>query len=160
MLFLADYLISQGKALKLDAAGQPPGLKQWLTTRKELDRIPSKVDDSSQFYRELVAWYRSLLPPSRRSIWPPPRDAVVEPADWLSLSKSTANGFFLLLVSASWLPSLEPPIPKDDICALVDEFIWSLEQMVSCLKENVVSAGKKRKNTGKVPAPTKKKRTR
>lgn len=156
---LLIYSSLKGKALKLDAAQQPPGVKQWASGGKEFDRVPSKVSDSSQFYRELLAWYRSLLPPSRRSIWPPPRNTLVEPNEWIPLSKSTANGFFILLLSVSWLPSLSPPILDNDIRVLVEELTWSLKEITASVKQGSVSAGSKRKSAGKPVGPSKKKRT-
>lgn len=113
---------------------------------KDFDRIPSKASDGNQLYHDIVTWYRSLLPPALAKSWPPPHDVDVDHNDWAQLSKSTANGFFLLLLASSWLPSLSPSAPESDIRALVEELVWSLQQMTASIK-----------NTASGVAPTKRK---
>lgn len=145
--------------MKLDPARLPPAVKQWATTIKEFSRIPSKATSSSQLLADIICWYQALLPASRKSNWPPPRNTVADHNEWLPLCKSTTNGFFLLLLSASWLPSLHPPLPIGDIRLLIEELTWALEQITISLKQHANTTGTKRKSDSKPKGRGKKPRT-
>ena len=103
----------------------------WIKTRAyDSAHIPF-VPDASAYHKGWVKWWMDCQPPWRKgSEWPLPKEQVGN-TTWGKLSARGQNGFFLVVMSATWwAASLKS---TDDRCLFdeaMDDMCWVLERIL------------------------------
>jgi hypothetical protein len=173
---MAQFISFQAAKDKLSVTEQPEAVAVWLRRGRDFYKIPACVHPIDNFIGELICWYHSLQPPSRRLKWdypayfaPPYLTLPDDPGEWSQLRKGGPYGLFLFVLALSWLPiNLRTAEDKIKVEALMKDFVWVLKllsnptyinQRVSGTGDSQ-SGGRKRKLSDVAASLSKKKRKR
>lgn len=134
-LIMTHHIPSQAAKDRLATSQLPDAIVVWLRGDRDFYKIPTAVHPPDVFIKNLILWYHSLQPSSRRIKWdyltdfnPPYGTLPAHPEEWNDIRKGGPYGLFLIILALSWLPvNMRYAEERIKIEALIKDFTWVLK---------------------------------